>query len=102
MRNRIMTGLAAAAMLFMAAPLWAHDGHWEGRGHGHGHGHGHYKHGYYQPYTVVRERWIPAPVYAAPVYAAPVYAAPVYPAPVYRAPAPGVHIVLPNLFIPLR
>jgi hypothetical protein len=27
---------------------------------------------------------------------------PVYPAPIYSAPAPGVHIVVPNIFIPLR
>jgi len=100
MRNRIMTGLAAAAALLAATPLWAHDGHGHGD-HGRGHGYGHYQHFQPRGYTVVRERWVPAPVYAAPVYA-PVYAAPVYAAPVYRAPAPGVHIVLPNLFIPLR
>ena len=50
--------------------------------------------------------YAPAPVYYAPApvyYArpAPVYAAPVYAAPVYSAPAPGVHVVLPNIFIPL-
>lgn len=98
MRSKLIGGLVAAAMLFTAAPLWARGDH--GHGHGHWkHGHGHHHHVHRQHFTshyVVRERWYPAPVYAAPVYAAPVYAAPVY-----RAPAPGLHVVLPNIFIPL-
>jgi hypothetical protein len=95
MRNKLIPGIAAAAALLVATPIWAHGG---GHGHGHGHwkhGHGHHHHAhahYYQPSYVVRERWYPAPVYAAPVYTAPVYA----------APAPGVQVVLPNIFIPLR
>lgn len=102
MRNKLIAGMAAVAALLIATPIWADGGH--RRGHGDKH---HWKNGqglhpqvrHFQPraHTVVRERWYPAPVYAAPVYAAPVYAAPVY-----AAPAPGVHVVLPNIFIPLR
>ena len=98
--NKVLAGLATVGALLLAAPAWADRGH--GHGHGHWkHGHGHWKHDYGhrhhfhgRPHTVVRHYYAPAPVYPVPVYAAPVYAAP--------APAPGIHVVLPNIFIPLR
>lgn len=97
MRSKLIAGIAAAAALFVATPIWADGGHRHGHGNGHwkhGHGHRHHAHGHHfqtHRHTVVRHYYRPAPVYAAPVYAAPVYA----------APAPGVHVVLPNIFIPL-
>lgn len=89
----LIKGLAVAAMLTVA-PAWAHgdDGRYSGR---------HWKHwekhhrvppwgaryyvdrGYY-----VREYWRPVPVYPEPYY--------------YPAPAPGVHIIMPDIYIPLR
>ena len=73
------------AMLLAAAPVWAHDGHGHGRGHWkHGH-HGHRHH--VREHVVVRE-------FVQPVR--PIYY------PVYAAPAPGIHIVVPNVFIPFR
>jgi hypothetical protein len=102
MRAKLVGSILAAAALLIAAPAWAGGGH--GRGHHHGHGHGH-KHGYkhwhkhhdahyyrphHQRHYVVREYWHPAPVHAVPVY------------PAYPAPAPGVHIVLPGIHIPIR
>jgi hypothetical protein len=95
MRNKLIGGLVAAAVMFTATPLWAKGGHGHGHEkHGHGHKHHVHKH-FHDSHFVVRERWYPEPVYAAPVYV------PVYAAPVYRAPAPGVHVVLPNIFVPL-
>lgn len=83
MRKKLISGLVAAA-LCMAVPAWA-DG---------GHGHGHWKHGkhwhkhHVQERYVVREYYCPVPVYPRAVY------------PVYPAPAPGIHVVVPNIFIP--
>jgi hypothetical protein len=96
MRAKLVGGLLAAAALLIAAPAWAGGGH--GHGHGHRHGHKHWNkhparhyHPHYAPrHYVVREYWQPAPVYAVPVY------------PAYPAPAPGVHIVLPGIHIPIR
>ena len=83
---RLLIKSVIAAMLLAAAPVWAHDGH--------GNGYGHWKHGnkhQVREHYVVREYWRPVPVYPGPVYY-----------PVYPAPAPGIHIVLPGLYIPLR
>ena len=104
MSKKLIGGLAVAAALCMAVPALANDGYNHGRGHGysngHGNGYGHGKHGYRQDVprhrfrerVVVREYWRPAPVYQQAVY-------PAYPAP---APAPGIQIVLPDIFIPFR
>lgn len=87
MGKKLIGGLAVAAALFMAAPAWAHGGH----GHGHGHGHGkHWNHHYVHERVVTREYWRPVPVYTQAVY------------PVYPAPAPGIHVVVPDIFIPFR
>src|SRR5688572_27744928 len=96
MRKTLMAALGTTGALLLAAPAWAGGGHGHGHGHGHwkhghGHGHGHHArahHFHTHRHTVVRHYYRPAPVYAAPVYAAPVYS----------APAPGVHVVLPNIF----
>jgi hypothetical protein len=86
MNKKLIGGLAAAAVLCMAAPAWADGGH--GRGHNkHWHKHHVYQHPAPRHY-VVREVWRPVPVYPRAVY------------PAYAAPAPGIHIVVPNLFIP--
>lgn len=101
MSRKLMSGLAVAAALCMAAPAWAdHDG--RGRGHGngysngHGYGNAHWKHGHRGPRHHVRERVVvreymrPAPVYSQAAY------------PAYQAPAAGIHFVLPDIFIPFR
>ncbi len=98
---KLLIGSMLVAGLIAAGPALAYGGghgHWK---HGHGHGHWKHGHGYHRQHVVVREYWRPAPVYhPAPVY----YPVPVYPRPVYYRPAPppGVHIVLPNVYIPWR
>ena len=88
MRKMLIGGLMAAALLG-AAPAWAHGGHGHGKHAKHwlGHPGGHYV----QRHYVVREVVRPVPVYPRAAY-------PVYP--VYSAPAAGIHVVLPNVFIP--
>ncbi len=97
MSRKLMSGLAVAAALFMAAPAWAdHGGRSRGNGYSNGHGNGHWKHGHGGPRHHVRERvvtreyWQPVPVYQQAAY------------PAYQAPAPGIHFVLPDIFIPFR
>jgi len=94
---KLLTAAVLSAMLFAAGPALAD------RGHGHGHGKHHWKesrhfHHHAPPRYVVRRDvhhyYQPAPRYYAPAYA---YA----PAPVYR-PSAGIHVVLPNIYIPLR
>ena len=95
---RLLKSAFVAAALALASPGWAHGGHGHGHKHGHHHGwddrrdraewrhhrhHGRFddrryfysQHNYYQPY------YRPYPVYV---------------------PSPGVHIVVPNIYIPLR
>lgn len=89
-----MTGAVLAAVMLAAAPAWADRGDDHGRGHGHGHGHWkearHYQPHYASPRVVYREvvryqnYYAPAPVYYAP------------------QPAAGIHIMLPNIYIPIR
>ena len=93
---RLLKSMLIAAALVLAAPAWAHGGHgkhnrdhhgWnDHRQHSHGKHHGHYRH--YPRREFHTNYYYPAPAY------------PVYPA--YAAPAPGVHIVVPNIYIPLR
>ena len=95
MSKKLIGGLAVAAALFMAAPASAHHG-----GHGNGYGrdyrhdvHRHHVHRHYVHERIVtREYRRPVPVYQQVVY-------PAYPAP---ASAPGIQIVLPDIFIPFR
>lgn len=100
---KLLTGAVLSAVLFAAGPALAdhggdrgHDKHrWKQAQHYHKH-HGHHA----PPHYVVRrdvyhyQTYRPAPRYYAPAYA-PVYE------PVYR-PSAGIHVVLPNLYIPLR
>ena len=96
---RLLKSAFVAAALILASPAWADGGHGHGRKHDrHHHGwddrrdrtewrhhrhHGRFdnrryfysQHNYYQPY------YRPYPVYGPP---------------------PGVHIVVPNIYIPLR
>ena len=92
MSRKLIGKLAVVAALFVAAPAWAHhDG--RGYGNGYGNGYGHWKHGHghqVRERVVVREYVNPVPVYSQVVY------------PAYQAPAPGIHFVLPDLFIPFR
>ena len=90
---RLLKSVLVAAALAFAAPVWAHGGHghhhgWDkhhDRGHWRHHGH-HRHHGWHH-----RDRHY----YYSRHYYYPPY-------PVYAAPAPGVHIVVPNIYIPLR
>jgi len=92
---RILRSVFVVAALALAAPAWANhgDGHRHGnRHHGHHHGwdnHRHPSHGghhrHYRPRLYSNYYYYPPP----PVYA-------------YPAPAPGVHIVVPNIYIPIR
>jgi hypothetical protein len=91
-KSKLIIGGLAAAVFALATPVWAHGGpgQWNPVGYGHGkHWHKHQVH----ERVVVREYWHPVPVYPRVVY-------PVYPA--YPAPAPGIHVVVPNIYIPFR
>jgi hypothetical protein len=99
---KFLTGAVLSAMLFAAGPAMADRG--DDRGHGHKqwkhtqHFDKHRGHHYAPPRYVVRRDvhhyYQPAPRYYAPAH---VYA----PAPVYR-PSAGIHITLPNFYIPLH
>lgn len=93
---RLLESALVVAALAFAAPVWAdgrhgnhhgwdnhrHGSHWRDQRH-HRH-HGHYRH---------HQRHYYSQYYYPPYYA---------PYPVYAAPAPGAHIVVPNIYIPLR
>lgn len=98
--KRLISSVFAASLL-VAAPAFAGGGH--GNGHGHGHGKHHWKHDrhaqhhYGPPRHVVQHvhRYQPPRVvhhYHGPSY----YAQP------YYAPASGIHVVLPNVYIPFN
>ncbi len=94
MRSKLIGGLAVAAAFLMAAPSWADGGHRHGNGRGHAYGHSkhwnkHHARSYYvHERYVVREVVRPVPVYPQAVY------------PAYPVAAPGIHVVLPSLFVP--
>jgi hypothetical protein len=94
--KKLLTGAAiSAVMVLTAAPALADRGH----GHGNGHDKHHWKqsqhfHHYAPPRYVVRRD---VHHYYPQTYYAPAYA----PVPVYR-PSPGVQVILPNIYIPLR
>jgi len=93
---KLMTGAVLAAVMLAAAPAWADRGDDRGRGHGYGHGHKHWKearhyHPNYAPPRVVYREVVRHYDYYQP---APVYYAP--------QPAAGIHVVLPNIYIPIR
>lgn len=89
---KLLISATMAALFAMAVPAWADRGH----------GYGKPQHAYRIPPGHVKQlhrhhvyrHWHPAPVrhYYTQTYVYPAY--PVYP------PAPGVHIVLPDVYIP--
>jgi hypothetical protein len=94
---KVLMSAMMAAMLVAAAPVWADRGHgqWSKRHNGNYHApHGHYKHhprqdyGYYERHHYRHPKTVRRYYYES-------YAYPAYPA--YRA--PGVHVVLPDVFI---
>ena len=93
MTKKLIGGLAVAVALGMAAPAWANGGHGHRHGHGNGHAFGHAKHWqkhHVRQHYVVREVYRPVPVYPRAVY------------PVYPVAAPGIHVVIPSIFIPFH
>jgi len=106
---RIIKSAFIVAALVLSTPVWAHGGHGHGqqrhdgwrdhRQHGwHDHRHhGRHDHRHHAGARHLRHGW----AYAGPRYHSRHYYAP-YPAYAYAAPAPGVHIVVPNIYIPLR
>lgn len=92
MSKKLVGGLAAA-MLLLAAPAWA-DG-----GPPYGHAYGHWKHAKHGHRHVVRSHYVSERyVVREVVRPVPVYPRAVYPA--YPVAAPGIHVVLPSLFVP--
>lgn len=92
---KLLMSVTMAALLAAAAPVWAHGGHGHGKKQNHGYYHvppGHLKH--HRGYYAERSYYYPRPVKR--YYYEYSYAYPAYPA----YPAPGVHVVLPNVFIP--
>lgn len=89
---KILTGAVLSAVLLGAGPAFAD------RGHGHGPKH-HWKHErhayqyYGPPRHVVVHRYAPPPRVVHHYYE---------PAPVYYRPSAGIHVVLPNIYIPLN
>lgn len=95
---RLLTGAVLSAALLATTPAFA--GHDRDDDHDRGHDKHYWKHQkqaykrYGPPEYVVRRDVYH---YYEPTYYAPAYA----PVPVYR-PSAGIHVVLPNLYIPLR
>ena len=90
---KLMTAAVLTAVMLAAAPAWADRGDKHGRGHGYGHGHKHWKEArHYHPH------------YAPPRHVVRREVVHYYePAPVYYAPQPvGIHVILPNIYIPIR
>lgn len=93
--GKLIIGGMAAVAFALATPAMAHGGRGHDNGHwnqerywqGHAYGYGHAV----RERVVVREYVRPMPVYPRVAY-------PVYPAYV----APGIHVVLPSIYIPLR
>ena len=90
---RLLKSALVVAALAFAAPVWAHGGH------GHHHGwdkhrhHSHWRDHHHHRHHGWRDH--PRSYYYTERYYYPPY-------PVYAAPAPGIHIVTPNIYIPLR
>jgi hypothetical protein len=94
---RILKSLVVAAALVVAAPAWAHGGHGHDRHdrhdrHGGWHGERHHAHRHHYQHRHHARSFEPR-YYSNYYYP---------PQPVYAAPAPGVHIVVPNIYIPIR
>lgn len=97
--KKLITAVFSASLL-AAVPAYAGGGH--DRGHGHGHGKHHWKHDkhayhYGPPRHVVQHvhRYHPPRVVHH-------YYGPSYYAPSYYSPSAGIHVVLPNVYIPFN
>lgn len=94
---KLLKSAFIVAALALASPVWADGGHGHKR-HGHHHGwddrrgHAEWKH---HRHHRNHGRHVDRRVILSQQYYYPAY-------PVYAAPAPGVHIVVPNIYIPLR
>ena len=90
---KLLISAAMAAMFAAAAPAWAHHENWHHDGYRHNWNHDRHWRGHYVHHdrVFVREYVRPVPVYQ-PVFQ-----------PVYQgnpAPAPGIHVVVPDIYIP--
>lgn len=90
---KLLTGAVLSAVMLAAVPAYADRGDHD-RGHGrdkHHWKHAHRGHQYYEPPRVVYREVVRHHSYYAP-------------APVYYPPRPtaGIHIMLPNIYIPIR
>jgi len=87
---KLLTGTIITAVMLAALPAQADRGRDYDRGYGHGKHHwkhAHQHHPYYAPPRVVRREVVHY----------------YQPAPVYYAPPPfGIHVMLPNIYIPIR
>jgi hypothetical protein len=96
---RLLKGMLMVAALGLAGPVWAHGGHGHGRGHDgfHHDRHGHRHHSHWKHHRHHGHRYYDPYAYSGHYY-------PAYPRYGYAvaAPAPGIHVVVPNLYIPLR
>lgn len=98
---KLLTAAVLSTMLFAAGPALADRGddrghdrhHWKHAKHYNKH-HGHHAPPRYVVRRDVHHYYQPAPRHYAPAH---VYA----PVPVYR-PSAGIHVVLPNIYIPLH
>ena len=93
MKCKLMIGGLMAAAFCLTTPVWAHDGQDQWRHHRYDRHDRHDRHWNHRPVherVVVREYVNQVPVYPQAAY------------PAYQAPAPGIHFVLPDLFIPFR
>lgn len=90
---KLLTTAVLSTMLFAAGPALADHGHDRGHDKHYWKESRHFHHHAPPRYVVRRD----VHHYYAPSYYAPAYA----PVPVYR-PSAGIHVVLPNLYIPLR
>jgi hypothetical protein len=97
---RLLKRLLLVAAVSMATPVWAHDAH----GHGHDgprhvwNGHRQHFDGRHHGYYAYRPR---VPYVYVPYYASGYYYPP-YPPYGYAVAAPGIQVVVPNIYIPLR
>jgi hypothetical protein len=93
---RLLKSAFIVAALAMASPVWAHGGH------GHGHKNDRHHHGWHDRRD--HSEWRHHRHHGRHDDRRYYYSRHYYyqPYPVYAAPAPGVHIVVPNIYIPLR
>jgi hypothetical protein len=97
MRSKLMTGGLMAAAFCLTTPVWARDGHdnWRHDRHDRRVTHDRYdRHDRHWNHRPIRERVVVREY----VNQVPVYPQMAYPA--YQSPAPGIHVVIPDLYFP--